>query len=452
MDALRNDKPRLLVIPFADRYYPREKVDMVVGWSLDMLREMSLDLVVAPTVLDIPGAAQAAELAETTAADGIILLVASWLEAANVVAAIKRVMHRPMLLWGHTSYEVPGETSRATLGAFVGAAVIRETLEELDAKFKWIWGMPQQPEIRRQIAGFARACNTVTRLTKSRIGLLGYTALGMYTGTFDHVSLRGKIGPEIHQMDQWLLLRGMDGLKEAEVAAIGSKIQKSWRLAQNVTPGEIERAAKMYLSLKRIVSENWLDAINVKCHYELSQVYAFTACVPLSLLADEVICTCEGDVMASVSQMMLAYLSGLPTVYGDIHQVLEDRLSYACCGFNPLGMSDPAQRCVNRWASDFVGITNSSTYLKGQKVTLARLAAKGDSYKIHITTGTTAPWSPLQEVNSPAHAGTDVLLDDSGRWFAENICSNHYAMAYGDYREELELMAQILGIRVVKYR
>jgi len=450
MSTNGREKPRLLVIPFADRYYPRETVDMVVGWSLDMLRELDIDLVTAPTVLNIPGAAKAAELADTSAPDGIILLVASWLEAANLVAAIKGAMHRPMLLWGHTSYEVPGEANRATLGAFVGASVIRETLEELDVKFKWIWGMPQETAVRCQVGVFARTVHAVSRMAKSRIGLLGYTALGMYTGTFDHVSLRGKIGPEMHHMDQWLLLRGMDGLNEADLAAVATKIRESWHLAPNVTAEEIDKAAKMYLSLKRLVGDNWLDALNVKCHYELSQIYGFTACIPLSLLADEVICTCEGDVMASVSQMMLAYLSGSPTVYGDIHQVLEDRLSYACCGLNPLAMSDPENRRISRWASDFQGITNSSTYLKGQKVTLARLASKGDSYKLHFTTGTTAPWSPLQEINSPPHAGTDVLLDDSGRWFAQNICSNHYAMVYGDYRQELELMAQVRGIRIVQ--
>ena len=450
MSTIRTGKPRLLVIPFGDRYFPRETMDMVVGWSLNMLRELEIDLVAAPTVFNIQGAAEAAELAETTSFDGIILLVASWLEAPNLVAAVKGVMHRPLLLWGHTSYEVPGEANRAMLGAFPGASVIRETLEELDANFKWIWGMPQEPEVCRQVEVFARAAHTVSRMAKSRIGLLGYTALGMYTGTFDHVSLRGKIGPEVHQMDQWLLLRGMEALKEAEVATVAAQIRKSWCLAPEVSAEGIDRAAKMYLSLKRLVGENRLDALNVKCHYELSEIYGFTACIPLSLLADEVICTCEGDVLVGVSQMMLSYMSGLPTVYGDIHQVLEDRLSYACCGLIPLGMSDPDNRRISRWLCNFQGLTNSSTYPKGQKVTLARLASKGDSYKIHLTTGTTAPWSPIQEVNSPPQPGTDVLLDDSGRWFAENICSNHYAMVYGDYREKLELVARMLGIRIVK--
>jgi L-fucose isomerase-like protein len=221
-------------------------------------------------------------------------------------------------------------------------------------------------------------------------------------------------------------------------------------MAPAVTAAEVDKAAAMYLSLKRLIGENQLDAINVKCHYELSQIYGFTACIPLSLLAGEVTCSCEGDVLASVTQLMLAYLSGAPTVYGDINDVQDDRLSFACCGLNPLEMSDPGNRLITRWSANFHGITNSSTYVQGQRVTLARVASKGDRYKLHLTTGTTAPWSPLQELGSPPQPGTDVVLDDSGRWFAENIASNHYAMVFGDYREEMTLLAQMLGMRIVK--
>ena len=48
------------------------------------------------------------------------------------------------------------------------------------------------------------------------MGLFGYAALGIYTATFDTVSLRRKIGPEIHHIDQWLLIKRME-----EVAAEG---------------------------------------------------------------------------------------------------------------------------------------------------------------------------------------------------------------------------------------
>jgi hypothetical protein len=173
MEKSQVEKPRLLVVPFGDRYFPKPVIDMVVSWSVDMLNALDMDLVIAPTVMNIADAATAARLAEASATDGTILLIASWLEAANLLAAVKPVLHRPILLWSHTSYEVPGEKQRAMLGAFVGAAVIRETLEEMDVNFKWIWGMPQEPKIGRQIAVFGRAAHAAARLSAATSGCSG---------------------------------------------------------------------------------------------------------------------------------------------------------------------------------------------------------------------------------------------------------------------------------------
>ena len=75
--------------------------------------------------------------------------------------------------------------------------VIRQTLEEMGAQFKMIFGMPGEPGVAEQIMPFARAAQTVRALSRSRIGLLGYISMGMYTAGFDHIRLRAKVGPEV---------------------------------------------------------------------------------------------------------------------------------------------------------------------------------------------------------------------------------------------------------------
>jgi L-fucose isomerase-like protein len=204
--------------------------------------------------------------------------------------------------------------------------------------------------------------------------------------------------------------------------------------------------------LRNLAKENRLDALNVKCHYELSEIYQFTACVPLSFLSKDYVCSCEGDLMASATQLMLHYLTDKQTVYGDIHEVFSDRLTFSCCGFNPIGMCDPAHCLISRYETDFQGISNSSTYLSGERVTLARLAAKGADYKMHISTGITTDTFNWHEISFPPPPATDVILDDDPQWFAQNIASNHYAMVYGDVREQLIDLCHLLNIRPVVYK
>jgi L-fucose isomerase-like protein len=444
-------KPKVLLVPFGDRYYPLEILNGFIEKAKVMLQELGVELLVAPTVNVIADAPAAARFAEAACADLTVGLIVSWMEPPNFFAALDPVLHKPLLLWSlvmYPSQEEPGKM--LTLGGFVAAATLRETLEEMGIKHKFIWGMPDDPKTKAAVASYAKVAHARRRLRETRVGLFGYASLGIYTATFDPVSLRRQIGPEIHHLDQWLLIKKMEEISDDEAGRFADELERDWKLGPNVTREELLKAGRMATALRYLVKENQLDAINLKCHYELSEIYQFTGCVPISVLSKDMVCSCEGDMFASMTQLMLHYLTGNQTVYGDIHQVYApNRLTIACCGFNPIGMCDPKCRMISRWASDFQGIMNSSPYKADERVTLARLAAKGDEYKLHLTTGKTVKTSNWQEINCPPPPATDVILDDDAVWFARTISSNHYGMVFGDVRQEMIDLCNLLDVRVV---
>jgi L-fucose isomerase-like protein len=444
-------KPKVLLVPFGDRYYPAELQQSFIDRCAQMMGGLGIELCVAPTVKVIGDAPAAACFAEEACADLTVALIATWMEPPNLFAALDPVLHKPLLLWSLVMYPNPDDKREMlTLGGFVAAATLRETLEEMDVAHKFIWGMPDDPQTQEAIASYARVALARRRLRETRVGLFGYASLGIYTATFDAVSLRRKIGPEIHHLDQWLLIKRLEEVPAAEAGAVADELTRDWRLGPNVTREELVKAGRMAVALRALAAENHLDAINIKCHYELSEIYQFTACVPISILSKDIVCSCEGDMFASMSQLMLHYLTGNQTVYGDIHEVFPpDRLTFACCGFNPIGMCDPKCRMISRWASDFQGIMNSSPYQSDQRVTLARMAAKGEDYKLHLTTGKTVETFNWHEINCPPPPATDVILDDDAVWFARNIASNHYAMVFGDVRQGMIDLADMLDVRVV---
>ena len=444
-------KPRVLLVPFGDRYYPDDLQQSFIDRCSQMMEGLDLDLRVAPTVKVNADAPAAARFAEEACADLTVALIATWMEPPNLFAALDPVLHKPLLLWSLVMYPNPEDRAEMlTLGGFVAAATLRETLEEMEVRHKFIWGMPEDPHTQKAITSYARVALARRRLRETRVGLFGYASLGIYTATFDAVSLRHKIGPEIHHLDQYLLIKRMEEVPASEADAIADELNREWKLGPNVTRAELVKAGRMAAAIRGLAAENHLDAVNIKCHYELSEVYQFTACVPISILSKDIVCSCEGDMFASMSQLMLHFLTGNQTVYGDIHEVFPpDRLTFACCGFNPVGMCDPNCRMISRWASDFQGIMNSSPYQTDQRVTLARMAAKGEEYKLHLTTGRTVKTFNWHEINCPPPPATDVILDDDAVWFAQNIASNHYAMVYGDVRQEMIELCDLLGVRVV---
>jgi L-fucose isomerase-like protein len=205
----------------------------------------------------------------------------------------------------------------------------------------------------------------------------------------------------------------------------------------------------MYCALKSLIQENNLDAITVKCQYELSQIYKFTPCVSLSLLGDEIPSSCEGDMLTILSQVILSYLTDSVVTYGDIHEVLEDRVLIGACGFSPFSLSEKKDCLVCKWGWEaFNGILNSSP-LKNGRVTLARLSRDGEGFKLHAAAGKSIGRSEWNEVGCPPYPGTDIVLNGNPEHFAQQLVSNHYALVFGDVTHELELLCNWLKIKYI---
>ena len=440
-------KPRIGYIPFSYPDYPSDLVREFVEKSVDSIRGLGVSVVEARPVISLQDADAAISDLRGEEIDLIVANLVSWVEAPNVIAVLQEFRDKPVLLWSHTMFKRGDEL--LTLGPLPGAGVIRESLEEMGFRFWFVWGMPWEEEVMSRIRFYARVAHALKRLKRSRIGLLGYSSMGMYTATFDHVSLRSLIGPEIDHLDQYMITYLFERISDEEAGKVVEKMRKELDIGEGVSEDYLVKAAKMYLALKRIAEERRWDALTVKCQYELSRYFGFAPCVPLSMLGDELPCSCEGDVPLIVSQLMLYLLTGSTTSYGDIHMIADDYLLVGACGFAPFSLAKGRPR-IGRHTALYEGLLNMSVYREG-RVTLARLAYdKERAYKMHIAAGRAVEPEPFHEVGCPPYPSMKVILDGDTRHFGQNMCSQHYAIAYDDVVEELEELCNLLNVRVVK--
>ncbi|MBS7612553.1 hypothetical protein KEJ27_10225, partial [Candidatus Bathyarchaeota archaeon] len=373
--------------------------------------------------------------------------IVSWVDAPNVIAVLREFPHKPILLWSHTVFKEGGET--LTLGPMPGAGVVRETLEQMGFKFKFIWGMPGEEGVEREIKVFASAAHAMNKLSKSKIGLLGYASMGMYTGTFDHVAVRTKIGPEVEHLDQYVIVKKLNEVDDEEAEKLVDKVKGLWEISDKVTDEDLKSCMKMYLVLKSIAHDfNW-NALTVKCQYELSRYFGFAPCVPLSMLGDEIICSCEGDLPLLITQLMMHYITGETTTYGDAHNidVNKNEILLGACGFAPFKLALGKPR-VDKHTALYQGLLNTTFYRRG-KVTLARLASDRGGYKMHIVTGEADLPEPFREVGCPPYPSMKVKIDGDAYHFGQCLMSQHYAIAYGDIKRELIELCNLMGVRVV---
>jgi len=435
----------LFVIPFAYPFYPREIIDEQVELSKRLLKKLTPAF--ADTVFDGHDSKKALKMLRAHDPDLVVALLVSWIEAPHVIDTLRDYFGKPLVLWSHTSFQREGK--KQTLGAFVAGGVVKQTLDDFNAPFVFIYGRPGDTGVLLQIERGYRAAKAVKRLKSTRIGLIGYPALGMYTGTVDPIAVKKLLGPEIVHIDQYQLIQKSEAVSESHAKKITGNIKDLAGLGSNVSEENISLSSKMYTALKELVDENQLDAVTVKCQYELSQIYKYTPCVALSLLGNEFPSSCEGDLLTILSQVILYYLTGEAVTYADIHEVLDERVLVASCGFAPFSMSEREDRTIARWGWEaFSGVLNSSPLRKGT-VTMARLSRDRGGFKMHVATGKSVGRSEWNEIGCPPFPGTDIVLDGNTKAFAKELVSNHYALVYGDVREELRVMCDFLDVHYI---
>ncbi|MGQ9625877.1 MAG: hypothetical protein ACUVV0_03115 [Anaerolineae bacterium] len=449
MRGQEHPKPRAALLPFGYPGYPPELLERFTRQSSKLIESLNIEIV-SPLdpIITYEDARQANGKLERIDVDFIIILILSWVEAPNVITALGDNFHKPILLWSHTTWEEGGEI--LTLGPIPGAGVVRGALEQWGANFKFIYGQPDSARVREEMAIFARAACARRALSRAKIGLLGYISMGMYPATFDHVSIRRDIGPEIDQLDQYILVKKTEEVEDSAVSELVAKARQEWEITPAVSEANLVRAMKMYLALKDIATERGWDALTVKCQYELSINYGFTPCVPLSMIGDEITASCEGDVPLIVTQLLMRYLMDKPSAisYGDVHDPREESILFGACGYAPFCLAAGKPK-VDKHTALYEGLLNSTIYKEG-RVTLARLSADSlAGYRLHVVTGEAKTPPPFHEVGCPPYPSMEVFLDVPVDDFMQRLGSQHYALAYGDLRPELEEFCDLMGIPMV---
>ena len=114
-------------------------------------------------------------------------------------------------------------------GSYVSGAMLGGVLRRMGLEPKTVFGMPGEDGTAEEVAAFCRAAGAWHHLRRCRIGLVGYTSMNILTGTFDHLLLRSRLGPDVEQSDasgigailQNGLSSGLGGVLETLISGLG---------------------------------------------------------------------------------------------------------------------------------------------------------------------------------------------------------------------------------------
>ncbi|HDY65048.1 MAG TPA: hypothetical protein ENH84_02290 [Phycisphaerae bacterium] len=388
-------------------------------------------------------------------AEVLIIYTGTWTYSSTAVSAALAA-DVPTIVWAD-----------ATPGRFgiVGGSITRGALDEMGIKTTLVYGtgLDDQKllaELKMRLTGIAAA----TRLRGLTYGVGGARCMGMYTAVIDGNEGRKKFGIEVDGFEQVEILKRAKEMPDEEALQFLSWMKKEFG---KIVPTEEVMIAqiKMYLALKNIIKEKGYDFIAVKCLPELPSCYT-TFCIAHAMLNDKsdaygqkesFVCACEADSNGALTMQILKHLSGGPALFADVlHLNMTNGLACLCnCGSQPTDFA--TSRKEVHWESEGlreftwkIGGACPQYVAKPGKMTLARIGRIDGEYVMLITTGEAQefPREKLKEINW-YHPQAFVKLDCDPDSFIKCLRSNHIHAVYGDFKEHLLQVCDILDIKPI---
>lgn len=441
-----NKKAKIGIVNLCHKDYADEAVRSLFENALDALRKHDITLVEAPEyVWSFEQGVEAGIGFAGKDLDGVILFLGSWIECSAAMALVREVEHLPLLLWGVPMFEHAG--ALCSTGSYVSYAMFRGSMKRAGYLFAEVLGLPEETEIRKKIDDFACAARTKKLLKRKKIGLIGYSSMNIYPGTFDHLFLRTKIGPEVEQIDAYTVISMAERFAQSELREGARRIGEAGTICDDVRADMLMKTAGIYLALRTLCTENGWYAFNIKCQYEFSKEYKAVPCVPVSMLADEgAVASCEGDMLCTVSMMMLKLLCNQTVTYADAINHSGNVLKISSCGMLPFSMGAGDLNIRTFMPHDGFSGIQASFVMRPERVTFLRLVEDCGCYHLLYGTGT-GQKTDLRQGYMPA---LDILLDGSIKTLTEHYAGQHFAIGYGDHTEKILALANMMGIDAIK--
>jgi L-fucose isomerase-like protein len=327
------------------------------------------------------------------------------------------------------------------------ALEILPRLRDMGKDVRLIFAKEYDKNVFRALESFLVTRKAVRRLEETTLGLFGSPSPWLIGCTTDYRLLEDKFGLIIKRLDLLTLYKEYQEVSRSDAEDVAKRIVDGIGELKETSYETVVEATRIYLAAKKIVEKEKLDALAIKC-FEIIPVVNNTACLMVSKLIDEgVIAGCEGDLNATVSMILLNYLTDQPVWLANPASVDYERntLTLAHCTVGTSLISDPEKIVLRTHFESGRGISIQGPVKKG-KVTLIRLGGPRLD-KMMILSG--------QIVDTDMNYGymcrtqVEIELNGSVVTFLDESLGNHLAMVRGEVIDRLIEVCDLLQIKPV---
>ena len=368
--------------------------------------------------------------------------------AAYTGEILRRLDGCPILLW--TLREPVADGERLRLNSLTGAYSAANTLHAFDARFTYVFGSPEEPGVIGMVAAVVRAAELRWKLRRGKIAAVGHTPQGFGFGRALDAELLQAFGVTLESIEARELIDRARGYTNEQCAEYLDRASRAMAGLDGVPEANRQDFARLYKAYSDYAEENGIDALASRCWPDFFSVYGTPVCAVLSMLnGSGVASSCEADIYGALSMYIGSQLTGGPAFFGDPVTLdeKENTITYWHCGMAACSLArKDTGAAVGVHPNRKIGpVMNFGCEACGE-VTVFRIGRKPDGrFRLFILEG-----KALDKARQ--FCGTSIVVQTKS--CALEVVKNsvragwepHFAVAFGDIRPELEVLADMLGL------
>ena len=322
----------------------------------------------------------------------------------------------------------------------------------------FVYGLPNDPATMADMHNAVLASTTMRKLQHARVGLIGDHAPGFLNMAVDATAMRQLLGPCLKRIGLHEFIGVMQSFSDEDAAEDRRQAESLGlpvREGVTMTDDAWNMSSRYYLAVQKLVAEESLDAVALRCWPELPNAFGVWPYFAIARLASDGMNICEeGDIDGAVGCLIAQSLGCETAAYNsDWLEHDDDHIQLWHAGATPWGMCERIGSCHcaggtqngPTLATHFNSgkpLVVDAELLRRMPVTLFRLWRMNDQYRMAVCEGQVV--APTRKIEGCA--GRVEVAGGGVRKFFVNACTSgmphHVTVMKGHYADQLEQLAR----------
>ena len=385
--------------------------------------------------------------------DLIILQNVTFANAAYASEVLKR-FECPLLLWTLREPVIDGGRLRlnSLTGAFSAANTIKQFRKE---PFEYIFGSPEELNVQDKVKAVIAAAKLKKTMKGIKLSAVGHTPQGFGFGRALDAEMLKTFGVTLECIEARELIDKAKSFSDEDIKPFLEDASKKMNGLENTPEKNRMDFARLYKAYKDYCDSGNVKALASRCWPDFFTAFGTPVCAALAMLNDlGVAAACEADTYGALSMYMCMELTSRPAFFGDPVSMdeKENTITFWHCGTAACSLArEDTGAKVDVHCNRKIGPTLDFGCKAEKEVTIFRVGKNSDGEFRFFIAGGEALDKPKQFNGTSLVVKTKSCADEIINKSVLAGWEPHFVVAFGNVEKELEILANMLNIKVEIY-